>query len=129
MPFRLGTSILQLWPARNSTLSLLTSTQYNRSRGTTAPFETAMAADPLVPLKSNSLYPMKCAPFQSPSTRKPIRAFWMLKRASERFPLTVLLRNAAEVGTHAGPRVLIAPERCQVHEPDRNNANAAKPQI
>src|SRR5579871_5341626 len=34
---------------------------------------------------------MKCAPFQSPSKRKPMREFWGLKRASLTFPLTTLL--------------------------------------
>src|ERR1700733_6691910 len=34
---------------------------------------------------------MKCAPFQSPSKRKPIREFCGVKRNSERLPLTVLL--------------------------------------
>src|SRR5579862_8519752 len=34
---------------------------------------------------------MKCAPFQSPSTRKPRREFCGLNRASLTFPLTVLL--------------------------------------
>src|SRR5690349_9219765 len=34
---------------------------------------------------------MKCAPFQSPSNRNPIREFCGVKRNSERLPLTVLL--------------------------------------
>src|SRR5665213_2202936 len=34
---------------------------------------------------------MKCAPFQSPSARKPRRLFWMLNRSSEILPPTVLL--------------------------------------
>src|SRR5665213_3974002 len=83
--------MLQLWPARNSNLPLRASTQYRRRRGTIAPFETARFVDPLVPLKSNSLYPIKWVPFQSPSTRKPRREFCSLKWNSERFPLTVLL--------------------------------------
>src|SRR6266849_8635624 len=36
---------------------------------------------------------MKCAPFQSPSKRKPIREFCGVKRNSERLPLTVLLNG------------------------------------
>src|SRR5690349_1085475 len=93
MPFRLGVSMVQLWPARNSTLPLCAFTQYKRSRGTMAPFEVARFVAPLVPLKSNSLYPMKWVPFQSPSTRKPRREFCWLKCSSERLPLGTLLKG------------------------------------
>ncbi len=73
---------------------------------------------------------MKCAPFQSPSTRRPRREFCSLKWLSERLPFDrVVIRNAAEVGTHARSGVLVAPERREIHEADRNDADAAETKI
>src|SRR5260221_11429873 len=39
----------------------------------------------------------------------------------------VVIRNAAEVGTHARSRVLIAPHGCKIHEPDRDDAHVTDP--
>src|SRR5579863_8565449 len=80
-PLRLGVSRLQVWPPRNSNLSLRQSNQNNRKRRVLLLLVTRRLVGAL-PRKSVSRYPSTAPPRTLESTRKPTRLFWREKRFS-----------------------------------------------